>query len=80
MGVSGQCHNLDVLYTWGRTPGTHWLGGLRAGLDTWAKGKIFCLCWGLKPGRPVSSQTYTDFFAVHLTSPKNSPYNTMEWK
>jgi hypothetical protein len=27
--------------------------GLRAGLDTEARGKILCLCRGSNPGRPV---------------------------
>jgi hypothetical protein len=34
----------------------HWIGGwvgLRAGLDTEARGKILCFCWGSNPGRPV---------------------------
>jgi hypothetical protein len=31
--------------------------GLRFGLDTESKGKIFCLCRGSNPGHPVSSQT-----------------------
>jgi hypothetical protein len=31
--------------------------GLRAGLDTEARGKILCLCLGPDPGRPVCSQT-----------------------
>jgi hypothetical protein len=38
----------------GKDPGTHWIGGcvgLRAGLDTEARGKIFCLCRGSNPGR-----------------------------
>jgi hypothetical protein len=41
-----------------RTPGTHWIGGwlgLRAGLDTDARGKILCLSRGSNPGRPVYS-------------------------
>jgi hypothetical protein len=43
-----------------RTPGTHCTGGWvgpRAGLDTEARGKIFCPCRGSNPGRPVRSQT-----------------------
>jgi hypothetical protein len=38
----------------------HWIGGwvgLRAGVDTKAKGKILCLCLRLNPGHPVCSQT-----------------------
>jgi hypothetical protein len=39
-----------------RTPGTHCTGGwvgLRAGLDTEARGRILCLCRGSNPDRPV---------------------------
>jgi hypothetical protein len=42
----------------GKDPGTHWIGGWacrRAGLDTEARGKIFCVCLGLNPGHPVCS-------------------------
>jgi hypothetical protein len=41
-------------------PGTHWIGGwvgLRAGLDTEARGKILCLCRGSNPGSLFCSQT-----------------------
>jgi len=44
MGVSGQRHAPAALYPRERTPGTHWIGGwvgLRAGLDTEARGKSF---------------------------------------
>jgi hypothetical protein len=44
MGVTGQRHAPAALYPRERTPGTHWIGdwvGLRAGLDTEAKGKSF---------------------------------------
>jgi hypothetical protein len=61
MGVSGQRHALATLYPpRERTPGTHWIGGwmgLRAGLDTGARRKIFCPCRGLNPDRPAHSQT-----------------------
>jgi hypothetical protein len=43
-----------------RTPGTHCTGGwvgLRTGLDTEVRGKIFWLCQGSNPGYPVCSQT-----------------------
>jgi hypothetical protein len=39
-----------------RTPGTHWIGGwmgLKAGVDTEARRKMLCLCWGSNPGHPV---------------------------
>jgi hypothetical protein len=41
-------------------PSAHWIGGcvgLRAGLDTEARGKILCLFRGSILGRPVCSQT-----------------------
>jgi hypothetical protein len=43
-GVSGQRHAPAALYPRERAPGTHWTGGwvgLRAGLDTEARGKSF---------------------------------------
>jgi hypothetical protein len=55
---SGQRHAQAALYPQERNPGTHWVGdwvGLRAGLDTEARGKILCLCQGSSPGRPVCS-------------------------
>jgi hypothetical protein len=55
-GVSGQRLAPAALYPWERTHGTHWKGdweGLRASLDTEARGKILCLCRGWSPGRPV---------------------------
>jgi hypothetical protein len=42
MGVSGQCHAPAALYTRGKDPGTHWIGGWvgpRAGLDAGARRK-----------------------------------------
>jgi hypothetical protein len=42
-GVNGQHHAPAVLYLKGKDPGTHWIGswvGLRAGVDTEARGKI----------------------------------------
>jgi hypothetical protein len=60
MGMSGQCHALVTLYPWKNTPSTNWIGGwvgLRAGLDTEARGKVLCLCQGSNPGHPVCSQT-----------------------
>jgi hypothetical protein len=42
------------------TPGTLWIGGWvgpRADLDSGARRKILCPCWGSNPGRPVRSQT-----------------------
>jgi hypothetical protein len=58
--VSGQRHAPAALYPRERTAGTHCTGGwvgLRAGLNTEARGKILCFCQGWNPGRPVSSQT-----------------------
>jgi hypothetical protein len=46
-----------------RTPGTHWTGGwvgLRAGLDTEARGKILSPLLGIEPrspGRPACNKT-----------------------
>jgi hypothetical protein len=60
MGVSGQRHALAALHPRERTPGTRWTGGwvgLRAGLDTEARGKIFCLYRGSNPDRPVCNDT-----------------------
>jgi hypothetical protein len=53
--------------------GTHWMGGwvgLRAGLDTEARGIILCPCRGSNPGRPVCSRTlywliYPSAFPLH---------------
>jgi hypothetical protein len=62
MGVSGQRHAPAALYSRERTPDTHCTGGwvgLRAGLDTEARGKIRCLWRGLNPGRPDDQQTNT---------------------
>jgi hypothetical protein len=47
MEVSGQRHALAALYHQEWALGTQWIGswaGLRAGLDTEARGKILCLC------------------------------------
>jgi hypothetical protein len=65
-GGSGQCHAPAALCPWKRTPGTHWTGGwvgLRAGLDTEARGKILFPGLGSKPDRPVVQSVvrhYTD--------------------
>jgi hypothetical protein len=59
-GVSVKRHTLAALYPRETTPGTHCIGGwvgLRAGLDTEARGIILCLCRGSNPGRLVCSQT-----------------------
>jgi hypothetical protein len=59
-GVSDQCHGLVALYAQERTPNTHWIEGwvgLRAGLDTEARGRMLYLCQESNPGRPVCSQT-----------------------
>jgi hypothetical protein len=58
-----------------RTPGAHCTGGwvgLRAGLDTEARGKILCPCRGSNPDRPVRSQTlfwlsYSSYTRQHNT-------------
>jgi hypothetical protein len=44
----------------GKDPSTHWIRGwvgVRAGLNTEARGKILCLCQGSNPSPPVYSQT-----------------------
>jgi hypothetical protein len=53
--VSVQRYAPAALYPQEMTPGTHWTGGwvgLRAGLDTEARGK-FRFCRGSNPGRRV---------------------------
>jgi hypothetical protein len=63
MGVSGQRHALAALYAGERIPGTHYIGGwvgLRACLDTVARQKILCHCWGSNPG----PQSVVFFFSV----------------
>jgi hypothetical protein len=66
MGVSGQSHAPAALCPGERTPVTHCTGGwvgLRAGLDTEARGKILCLCRGSNPDCPVVQSVvrhYTD--------------------
>jgi hypothetical protein len=58
--VCCQLHAPVALYPPGKDPGTHcaagWVG-LRAGLNTEARGKILCLCGRSNPGRPVCNQT-----------------------
>jgi hypothetical protein len=59
-GVSGQRHAPAALYPRERTPGIHQRGGwvgLRAGLNTEARGKTLLPLPGLYPGRPVCSHT-----------------------
>jgi hypothetical protein len=63
MGVSGQGLAPAVLYPGGKDPGTHctegWVG-LRAGLDTEARGTILSPLPGIEPrspGCPSRSQT-----------------------
>jgi hypothetical protein len=54
--MSGQRHALAALHPRGKDSGTHWTAdwvGLRAGLDTEARGNILCLCWRSNSGRPV---------------------------
>jgi hypothetical protein len=66
MRVSGQSHAPAALCPGERTPVTHCtdgLVGLRAGLDTEARGKVLCLCQGPNPDRPVVQPVvrhYTD--------------------
>jgi hypothetical protein len=56
MVVIGQRHAPAALCPGERTPGTHCTGGwvgLKAGLDTEARGKILYPCRGSNPDRPV---------------------------
>jgi hypothetical protein len=60
MEANGQHHIMATLFPQERAPGTHWIAGwvgLRARLDTEARGKIICLCRRSNPSRPVCSQT-----------------------
>jgi hypothetical protein len=55
MGVNGQRHAPAALYTREKDPGSHCTGGwvgLRAVLDTEARGKISSLCRASNPSRP----------------------------
>jgi hypothetical protein len=59
-GVNGQHYALAALYPRESTSGIHWIGGwvgVRTGLDTQARGKIFCPCWRSNSTRAVCSQT-----------------------
>jgi hypothetical protein len=66
MGVSGQRQAPAALYPGERIAFTHCTGGwvgLRASLDTKAKGKILCPCREANPDRPVVQSVvrhYTD--------------------
>jgi hypothetical protein len=58
--MSCQRHALAALYPRVKTLAIHWIGiwvGLRAGLDTGARGKILFPFQVTNPGRPVGSQT-----------------------
>jgi len=55
MGVSGQRHAPVTLYPRGKDPGTHCTGGwvgLRAGLDTEVRVKVFLPLPGIEPRSP----------------------------
>jgi hypothetical protein len=69
-----------------RIPGTHCTGGwvgLRAGLDTEARGKILCSCRGSKPDRPVvqSVVRYCTAWATPAPMANNCHYTriTASW-
>jgi len=58
--ASGQPYATAVLFTRGKDPGIHWIGGwvcLKTSLEREAREKSLYLCRGLNPGRPVCSQT-----------------------
>jgi hypothetical protein len=62
-GVSDRRHAPVALYPGERTPGTHCTGGWvgrRAGLDTEARGKMFCLCRGRTPVIQSVVRRYND--------------------
>jgi hypothetical protein len=64
-GVSGQLYPGEGT----SPPPTHWIGafgGLSAGLDTGARGKIICLCRGSNTSRAVCSQTLKLTVLPHL--------------
>jgi hypothetical protein len=64
MGVSFQRHAPTSLYTRGKVPRTHWIGGwvgLRVGLDTEGREKIICLCWDQIPFIQSVVRLYTDW-------------------
>jgi hypothetical protein len=77
-----------------KTPSTHWIGGwvgLRAGLDTEARGKILCLCQGSNPNRPINQSVvrhYTNWATqvtyilclIHYRLTANIAYIKMKWK
>jgi hypothetical protein len=56
MGVSGQRHPPAAIYPRIKNPLDKGWVGLRAGLDTEARGKIICLYRGSNPGLPVCIQ------------------------
>jgi hypothetical protein len=71
MGVSGQRHAPASLYPPERTPGTHCTGGwvgLRAGLDTEARGKILLPLPGIEMFAGLPQQISMITFYKHLLS------------
>jgi hypothetical protein len=76
---TGQVHASAVLYPREKTPGTHWIGGwvgIRAGLNTEARGKILCLCQGSNLGCPVCKQilhwlSYPSCYFYHIMLKKH---------
>jgi hypothetical protein len=80
MRVSGQRQAPASLYPRGKDPGTHctvgWMGP-RSGLDTEARGKMFCPCRGSNLDRPVVqpvARHYTDW-ATRFTIKADSLVN-----
>jgi hypothetical protein len=76
MGLSGQRHAPAALYLRERTLGTHctegWVG-LRACLDTEARGKILCLCRRSKPGRSIQILSWVNTFTERAASEERIP-------
>jgi hypothetical protein len=86
---SPPCASIGVFWDYLTFAFTHWIGGwvgLRAGLDTEARGKTLCLCQGLNAGHPVCSQTlywlsYPSLFSTRdVATNMSSFYFTCHWK
>jgi hypothetical protein len=68
-GVNGQRHAPVELYPRERSPGTHWIGGwvgLRADVDTEARGKFFRFCRGSNLDRAVVLSVVRHYILTEL--------------
>jgi hypothetical protein len=82
MGVSGQRHTRAALCPGERTPGIHCTGGwvgLRVGLDTEARGKVFCPCRGSNPDRPVVQSVVRHYTDLDTPAPNAYLSQTFNW-